>query len=282
MSNNKESGKIYICSTPIGNLSDASKRLIDTLFEVDVIFAEDTRVTSKLLNYFEIKTSLKRLDENTMDKRVSSVIDIAKSGKNVAYCSDAGTPGVSDPGLKLVNSAYENNINVEVIPGPTAAITAYVASGFTSQNFYFGSFLPRKSSEIKQVLKDLSNLEAILIFYESPKRLVSSLKIIMDVLPNSEIAICRELTKIHEEVIRGKANQLIGILSSRETIKGEIVICINPCDLKNKDADKDQIINIASQLKDEGLKTSSNAEILSNIFNISKNDAKRIALDVKK
>lgn len=256
--------------------------MIDSLTEVDVIFAEDTRVTAKLLNHFEIKTPLKRLDENTMDKRVLSVVDIAKSGKNVAYCSDAGTPGVSDPGLKLVNAAYENNISVEVIPGPTAAITAYVASGFTSQNFYFGSFLPRKASEIKQVLSDLSKLEAVLIFYESPKRLISSLKIIMEVFPNSEIAICRELTKIHEEIIRGNVIQLLDVLSNRETIKGEIVICINSCGAKTNEVDKNQINNLATKLKNEGLKTSSIAEILCNVFSISKNDAKRIALDVKK
>ena len=274
--------KIIICATPIGNLSDVSNRLIQTLKDVDVIFAEDTRVTSKLLNYFDIKTPIKRLDENLMDKNAQLVINEAKSGKLIAYCSDAGMPGVSDPGLKLVSAARASNIEVEVLPGPTAAISAYVLSGFTNQNFYFGSFLPRKSSELKQKLIELSKLDAVLIFYESPNRLISALKGIAEVLPDLQISVARELTKIHEEVVSGNSIDVYRQFESRESIKGEIVICINSKGVDEKSLDFERINSLANKLYAQGLKSSAIAEILCDAFDISKNEAKKAALDAKK
>lgn len=274
--------KIIICGTPIGNLSDSSNRLVDTLKNVDVIYAEDTRVTSKLLNYFKIKTPIKRLDENLMEKNVNKIIDEVCLGKLIAYCSDAGMPGVSDPGLKLVSCARKANVQVEVLPGPTAAITAYVASGFTNQNFYFGAFLPRKATELKQTLNDLSKLKAVLIFYESPNRLNSSLKLIAEVLPAAQIAVCRELTKVHEEVVTGCSVDVYKQFESRKSIKGEIVICIDSAGIDEEPIDSSKVIALANKLHLQGLKSTTIAEILRDAFNISKNEAKKAAIDAKK
>lgn len=248
----------------------------------DTIYAEDTRVTAKLLNHLQVKTPLKRLDENLMDNKASQVISEVAGGKNIAYCTDAGIPGVSDPGLKLVAAARNANIDVEVIPGPTAAITAYVASGFTNQHFYFGAFLPRKAAEIKETITALSNLDAILIFYESPKRLLASIKAIAEVMPDVEIAICKELTKVHEQVIRGTAESLSKQLEKLGTLKGEIVLCINSKGINATGPSSEEIFSFAEKLANEGCKTSIISEVLCTAFDISKNEAKKVALNAKK
>lgn len=275
-------GKIIICATPIGNLDDISKRLVYALNDADVIYAEDTRVTSKLLAYLKIEKPIKRLDENIMGKHVSFVVDEAKTGVVIAYCSDAGTPGVSDPGLKLVEAARNANVEVEVVPGPSAVVSAYVASGFTNQSFYFGGFLPRKTNAQINTLRELSHLDAVLIFYESAKRLVDTLKNIAEVFSEAEISVCRELTKLHEEVSIGIAQDIFADYKSRESIKGEIVICINSKGAQQGNADADKIVSFAARLFEKDLKTSEISELLSEAFNISKNEAKRIALDAKK
>lgn len=251
---------ITICPTPIGNLEDVSKRLIKTLEDADVVYAEDTRVTAKLLNHLNINKPIKRLDENTMDKAE----EIANQNLNIAYCTDAGTPGVSDPGLKLVKAAKE----VTVLPGPCAAITAYVASGFTGQDFYFGGFFPRKESERKTI----KSKNCIQIYYESPNRLESALKSIATYLPERKVSVCRELTKIHEEVITGLAKDI------KPTCKGEIVIVID------KPSKNELVAKYKNQLKEAknidltGLSSKQKVDILVRCFKISKNDAKRLIL----
>ena len=250
---------ITICPTPIGNLEDVSERLVTTLKEADVVYAEDTRVTAKLLNHLNINKPLKRLDENTMDKAE----EIANQNLNIAYCTDAGTPGVSDPGLKLVKAAKGN---VQVLPGPCAAITAYVASGFIGQDFYFGGFFPRKENDRKHI----QDKNCIQIYYESPNRLESALKSIATYLPNRQVSVCRELTKVHEEVITGLAKNL------KPTCKGEIVIVI---DEPSKDEIEDSYKEKLEQAKNltlDNLTTKQKIEILTNTCGISKNDAKKI------
>ena len=277
-------GKIIICSTPIGNLDDISKRLICSLNDADVIYAEDTRVTSKLLNYLKVEKPIKRLDENIMDKHAAIVVDEAKSGEVIAYCTDAGTPGVSDPGLKLVEAARDAGVEVEVVPGPSALISAYVASGFTNQSFFFGGFLPRKENAQINYLKELANLNAVLIFYESAKRLVSTLTNIAEVFPKTEISVCRELTKLHEEINVGNSLNVLEDYKSREAIKGEIVICINNNPQNNsEDSDSgDTTFKLAQYLHQYGAKTGDISSALQEVFNISKNEAYEIALNVKK
>lgn len=273
-------GKIFICSTPIGNLSDISAHLSDALSSADTIFAEDTRVTSKLLAHLELEKPLKRLDENVMDKHVTDVIDAAKAGEIVAYCSDAGTPGVSDPGLKIVEAARQANIDVEVVPGPSAVLAAYVASGFTNQNFYFGGFLPRKDNARKNELDNLSKLDAVLIFYESPNRLVKTLETIAEVFVDTPVSVCRELTKMHEEVAIGPAGDVYEEFKQRESIKGEIVICVDSKPVEAQ-PEMDPTNKLANYLSSSGFKSSEISSVLQDVFGVSKNDAYQIALNAK-
>lgn len=160
------SGRLVICPTPIGNLGDMPARALDALRQADAVCAEDTRVTGKLLAAFGVEKRIERLDEATMSSRAAGIIDRVLAGEVIAYCSDAGMPGVSDPGLRLVAAAREAGAVVEVLPGPTALSTAYVASGSTKATFYFGGFFPRKRAEQHAVLAKLKTLDAALIFYE--------------------------------------------------------------------------------------------------------------------
>ena len=167
------SGKLVIVPTPIGNLGDMTLRSLEALREADVVCAEDTRVTGKLLAHFGIEKRLARLDEAMIGSRAAGVVERVAAGEVVAYCSDAGMPGVSDPGLRLVAAAREAGVAVEVLPGASAAACAYVASGTVCPRFYFGGFFPRKATEQRTVLAELSGLDAALVFYESPNRLVA-------------------------------------------------------------------------------------------------------------
>ena len=198
-------GKLIICPTPIGNLGDMTERTVSALGEADVVCAEDTRVTGKLLAAFGIEKRLERLDEALIGDRAASIVERVLAGEVIAYCSDAGMPGVSDPGLRLVRAAREAGAPVEVLPGASACATAYVASGCTCPRFYFGGFFPRKDVERKAALDALRTLDAALIFYESPNRVASALESMAQAFPLREAAVCRELTKLHEEVVRACA-----------------------------------------------------------------------------
>ena len=227
---NAKGGKLIVCPTPIGNLGDVTTRMRECLSQASVVYAEDTRVTGKLLAALGIPCSLERLDEATLTKRAPALVQRVLNGSVVVYCSDAGMPGVCDPGLRLVRAAREAGACVEVLPGPVAAVTAYVASGCTNQRFFFGGFFPRKDAQRRTELARVAALDAALIYYESPKRLVRSLSLIAEVFPLREMAVCRELTKVHEEVVRGTTVQLCDIFKQREReqdIKGEIVLVID-------------------------------------------------------
>lgn len=196
----------------------------------DAVCCEDTRVTGKLLAALGIQKRLERLDEASLAQKADSVLDRVEAGECVCYCSDAGMPGVSDPGQRLIERAYERGIAVEVLPGGTAVATAYVASGFTAPCFYFGGFFPRKAGERASVLESLRALDAVLVFYESPNRIVSALETVAEAFPLRNVAVCRELTKIHEEVVRGLSGEVAHEFASRSAqgpIKGEIVLVID-------------------------------------------------------
>ena len=216
------SGKLVIVPTPIGNLGDMTLRSLEALREADVVCAEDTRVTGKLLAHFGIEKRLVRLDEAMIGSRAAGVVERVAAGEVVAYCSDAGMPGVSDPGLRLVAAAREAGVAVEVLPGASAAACAYVASGTVCPRFYFGGFFPRKAAEQRSVLEELRGLDAALVFYESPNRLVAALSAIAEVLPWREVAVCRELTKLHEEVARGTAAELCERFAARAKEPGGV------------------------------------------------------------
>ena len=219
-------GMLSLVGTPIGNLADASPRVLETLRSADVLLCEDTRVTSKLLARFEIRVPLERCDENVIASRVESVVARVASGQRVAFVSDAGMPGVSDPGQRLVDAALDAALPVEVIPGPSAVTCALVASGLAMDHFFFEGFLPRKAGERARRLAELAPIPGALVFYESPHRVAASLASIAEAYPTRRVALVRELTKLHEECVRDLAPALAQKVAEREELRGECVIVV--------------------------------------------------------
>ena len=219
-------GMLSLVGTPIGNLADASPRVLETLRSADVLLCEDTRVTSKLLARFEIRVPLERCDENVIASRVESVVARVASGQRVAFVSDAGMPGVSDPGQRLVDAALDAALPVEVIPGPSAVTCALVASGLAMDHFFFEGFLPRKAGERARRLAELAPIPGALVFYESPHRVAASLASIAEAFPGRRVALVRELTKLHEECVRDLAPALAQKVAEREELRGECVIVV--------------------------------------------------------
>ena len=282
---NSGEGKLIICPTPIGNLGDVSVRMREALENAQVVCAEDTRVTGKLLAALGIKRPLERLDEATLGSRAAGVVARVLSGETITYCSDAGMPGISDPGLRLVRAAREAGANVEVLPGPVAAATACVASGCTNQRFFFAGFFPRKNAERRTFLASVATLDATLIFYESPKRLVDALNVIAEVFPYRELAVCRELTKLHEEVVRGTTAHVRDVFAARaaaEDIKGEIVIVIDgPSAQEEATAAQSAATSGAARAKElheQGLSKKDITKALVSELGLSRNEAYELAL----
>ena len=214
---------LYLVSTPIGNLEDITFRAVKTLQEVAVIFAEDTRVTSKLLNHYNISKELITYHDHNRHDGAKRVIELLEEGLDVALVSDAGTPGISDPGYELVNYVIEAGFNVVSIPGASASITALTSSGLKMEPHLFVGFLPRKNSEIKSELEKILEVEATLIFYESPFRVKDTLNHLLDVLGDRKVAISRELTKMFETVIRTTLSEAI---TMEHDTRGEYVIIV--------------------------------------------------------
>ena len=279
----ESSGKLLIVATPIGNLGDVTARAKEMLAASDAIYAEDTRITGKLLANLGISRPLHRLDENVMVETAPEVIERVQSGQVVSYCTDAGMPGISDPGLRLVAMAHEMDVPVEVLPGASALTVAYVASGVTAPHFYFGAFLPRKTAEIVTLIESLKNLDAALIFYESPHRIVAALEAIQTVLPERRVAVCRELTKLHEEILRGSIDEVRAELESRESIKGEIALVLWPPEAGEETIplDEELLLVRAQELYGQGLSGRDVRRALQDEFNISKNRAYDITVEAK-
>jgi len=220
-----ESGKLYVVSTPIGNLEDITLRAIRVLKEVALVAAEDTRRTRKLFEAYSISTPLISLYEHNEFKRSRELIDRLRGGRNVAYVSDAGTPGISDPGFVLIRQALENGIQVIPVPGVSAGVTALSVSGIPMDQFVFMGFLPAKSGKRRDLLVSVKDEQKTLIFFEAPHRLVVALEDMQSILGNREIVMARELTKLHEEILRGRLPDLLQDLRGRR-IKGEITLII--------------------------------------------------------
>ena len=223
-----EIGVLYIVSTPIGNLEDITLRALRILKEVSLIAAEDTRLTRKLLTHYNISTPTVSYYEHNSFTRIPKIIDHLNTGKDVAVVTDAGTPGISDPAYKLIRAAIESGNRIEAIPGPSASITALTASGLPTDRFIFEGFLPHKKGR-KAKLTRLSAIEATVIFYESPKRIVRTLKDILEFMGDRPAVIGRELTKLHEEMIRGNVSKLLSHFTQK-TPRGEFVIMIGKDD----------------------------------------------------
>lgn len=220
---NSEYGKLYLIPTPIGNLDDITLRAIKTLEMVDIVYAEDTRETLNLLKYLKINKKVESCHKYTEMKHKDKIVQILKSGKNIGYVTDRGTPLISDPGNVIVDESIKENITVIALPGPNALLPAINMSGLSNERFLFYGFLNSKQSLAKKELIDLKDIKQTIIFYESPHRITDTLSQILDVFVNRNIAIVREISKLHEEVIR---DNIENILKISDTLKGEMVIIV--------------------------------------------------------
>ncbi|MEY8303492.1 16S rRNA (cytidine(1402)-2'-O)-methyltransferase [Anaerosalibacter bizertensis] len=225
-------GTLFVCPTPIGNLEDITLRTLRTLKEVDLIAAEDTRRTIKLLNHYKIKKPLTSYHEHNKWEKGKVLLKKLKNGEKIGLVSDAGMPGISDPGKELIKSSIEENIEVKVLPGPTASITALILSGLSTDKFVFEGFLPSNKKDRIKELERLRNEQRTIIIYESPYRLLNMLRDIKEVLGNRQISISRELTKVYEETFRGTVEE--GIENFKEQKKGEFVIIVEGGEIEEK------------------------------------------------
>ena len=219
-------GTLYLVATPIGNLSDITHRALQVLHDVDLIACEDTRHTHKLLRHYGITTKTISYHEHNEQQRAVQLIDQLKQGSDVAVVSDAGTPAISDPGFRLVRAAIENDVPIVPVPGPSALISALIAAGLPTNEFFFAGFLPAKSNARRARLSELQIVPGTLIFYEAPHRLAATLRDAFEILGEREAVVARELTKVHEEIRRGRLSELSDHYE-REEPRGEIVVLID-------------------------------------------------------
>ena len=234
----KDLGKLYISPTPIGNLDDITIRTLNTLKEVNMIAAEDTRHTIKLLNYFDIKKSLISYHEHNKITKGPVIIDKLLDGEDIALVSDAGMPGISDPGEDLIKLAIENGIEVDVLPGATASILALILSGLSTEKFVFEGFLPSDKKQRKERLKEITTEYRTIILYEAPHRLINMLKDLKGVFGDRKVAVCRELTKKYQEVFRGNVGEALDKFK-KDKPRGEFVIVLEGISKENlEDIDK--------------------------------------------
>ena len=240
-----KSGKLYLVPTPIGNLKDITLRALETLKEADIIAAEDTRQTLKLLNHFEIKKTMISYHKYNEQSKSDKIIDLLMEGKNVALVSDAGTPGISDPGSVVVQRCIEKMIDFEVLPGATAITTALVYSGLDTTKFLFRGFLPRENKDRKVIVDELLQSQETLIFYEAPHRLLDTLAFLLDTFGDRKIAVCRELTKIYQEIYRGSIKESIQYFIEKKP-RGEFVLVLEGKKLEDiKEEKKEAWINLS-------------------------------------
>lgn len=264
---------IYFCPTPIGNLSDITIRTLEVLKKCDVIFAEDTRVSIKLLNHYNISKKLMTYHKFNEKKESEIIIELAKEGKEIAIVTDAGMPGISDPGQILVVELIKEDIDFEVLPGANAALTALVGSGLSTDHFYFYGFTNQKKNKRREELDSLKYIRDTLIFYEAPHRIEEFLEDLYEVLGDRKISVARELTKLHEERIHGKVSD---VLKNKIIEKGEFVIICEGSTFE-------EIIDIEKLLKEklaQGMKKSQAVKEISQKYNISKNEVYRKSLDL--
>jgi len=220
-------GTLYLVATPIGNLADITHRALQVLSDVDLIACEDTRHTHKLLNHYGINTKTISYHEHNERQRAAELIDRLKQGTSIAVVTDAGTPSISDPGFRLVRAAIENEIVVIPVPGPSALITALIAAGLPTDEFFFAGFLPSRTNARRTRLTELQSIPGTLIFYEAPHRLAATLKDAYEILGERDAVVARELTKLHEEIRRGLLSKLAADYTEKTDIRGEIVVLID-------------------------------------------------------
>ena len=264
---------LYLIATPIGNLKEMSPRALEVIAEMDIIAAEDTRNSFSLLNNFGIKKEMFSLREHNEIEASKHLLEKIKEGKKVAYMSDAGYPGISDPGYLLVQEMIKNDVAVSTVSGSSAFINALVASGLDTKHFFFYGFLPAKESEAKEEISSLKNRKETIVLYEAPHRIMKTLALLKDGLGERYVCLARELTKINEEYIRGNLSELLELDES--TIKGEIVLIVEGNKEENTVDDKEIISRIEYFVK-LGLSQKDAINVVSEEFNINKNYVKKL------
>lgn len=270
------SGTLYLVATPIGNLQDITLRAMETLRSVDLIACEDTRHTRNLLNHFRISNRTVSYHEHNEQERAEELIDRLVQGDSIAIVSDAGTPGICDPGFRIVQRAIEIGAQVVSIPGAAAFVNAIVASGIAADSVYFGGFLPAKKGERRKRLEEICDVPATIIFYEAPHRIASSLADCCEILGDRQAAVARELTKLHEEIVRGSLNELRAQYS-KDKVKGEIVLVIErgARGVRHKDASKTTLVARIAQLEEEGFDPKPALKKAAKEFGLSKSEVYR-------
>ncbi|WP_251861647.1 16S rRNA (cytidine(1402)-2'-O)-methyltransferase [Clostridium sp. Marseille-Q2269] len=282
---NVEEGKLYVVPTPIGNLRDITIRALDVLKDVDIIAAEDTRQTLKLLNHFNIKKTLISYHKFNEEDKSVNIINILKEGKSIALVSDAGMPGISDPGYVLIKKCIENQMSFEVLPGATAFTTALVYSGMDTTKFIFKGFIPRENKNRQKLVQDVKDRMETLIFYESPHRLKESLNFLKESLGNRSISVCRELTKVHEEIIRDGLDEVIKHYE-RQQPKGEYVLVLEGKSIEEIEKEKELEwcnISIQEHIKkyiNEGYSKKESIKLVAKDRKITKSEIYKYSIDL--
>lgn len=279
-------GKLFLVPTPIGNLKDITLRALETLKAVDIIAAEDTRQTLKLLNHYEIKKRLISYHQHNEKTKGNEIIDILKGGQNIAIVTDAGTPGISDPGAVIVSKCIEEGIAFEVLPGATAITTALVYSGLDTTKFLFRGFIPRETKDRKILINEIMESKETLIFYESPHRILSTLTFLKETVGNRKIALCRELTKLYEEIIRGTIDEVTERFKGK-VIRGEFVIVLEGRRQEEIDKENKKLwenMNIEEHIRmfmNEGMEKKEAIKKVAKMRGLLKNEVYKYSIEIK-
>jgi 16S rRNA (cytidine1402-2'-O)-methyltransferase len=275
-------GDLYVVTTPIGNMEDITLRALKTLGQVDLVAAEDTRHTGRLLAYHDIKNNLISYHEHNEEARTPVLIHRLKTGSSVALVTNAGTPAVSDPGYRLVKAAIANDIRVIPIPGVSAVITAISAAGLPTDSFIFSGFPARKKSKRIEQLKALAKENRTLIFYESPGRILTLMEEIINVMGDRYCVLCREMTKLHEEFLRGILSEIMDILRERPAVKGECTLLVEGREENNEVSPDVVRAELIKGLAENGSKLSEVSKTVAQKYGLPKNKVYEAALKLKR
>jgi len=275
MKSTVEWGTLYLCPTPIGNLDDITLRTIQVLNQVDLIACEDTRVSIKLLHHLSIKKPMISFHAHNIESALGKIILHLKEGKQVALITDAGMPGIQDPGMEIIQELVKEHINLEVLPGASAVLPAIVYSGFSTHGFIFLGFLPKTGQMRKKSLQQSLSLTQAVVLYESPNRILSTLQEIQSYIGEERrVVLCRELTKIHQEILRGSVTEIMEKLTRNQVIRGEIVVVIEG-NTKNEEIMSFSAIKCIKYFWKKGYSAKDIVELTSHIFDLKKNAVKR-------
>lgn len=273
------SGKLFVVSTPIGNLEDITLRAINVLGDSDLIVCEDTRTTKKLLSRHGIETAVTSYHEHNEAEKSAKLLEELKKEKNIALVSDAGTPCISDPGFRLVRLSIENGIDVIPVPGPSAAVSALAVSGLPTDGFLFLGFFPRTPAKKRRLFENIKDCTHTLVFYESPGRLLKTLEVMLETLGERNVCVAREMTKLYEETLRGPVSRVLSALSERESVKGEVTVVVEGGGKSRREALAGAEKRL-SEMKERGVALSDAVREVSQSAGVSRNRAYQAALRI--